>query len=214
MYYKDRYDAGRKLAQELLPYKNENPVILAMPRGGVIIGYEVSKLLKAPLDVFVARKIGAPFYPELGIGAIAPNGVKMLNYELIHSLNIPEYEIETVIERESIELQRRIEFYRAGLPEMDLEGKTAILVDDGLATGITAKASVFAVKKTNPKKIILAVPVSPPDTANELRNEVDIFICLHEPPEFYAVGAYYLNFEQIEDKEVINLLEKAKRNVV
>lgn len=213
MYYIDRYDAGRKLADALLQYKDEKPLILALPRGGVVLGYEVSKTLKAPLDVFIARKIGVPFYPELGIGAIAPNGIKILNKQLIKSLNIPENEVEKVIELETKELNRRLELYRGDSPPLNLSGRTVILVDDGLATGVTAKASVLSIKKSNAKKIILAVPVSPPDTANEFRNEVDVFLCLHEPKEFYAVGAYYLNFNQISDNEVIDLLNKAKRNV-
>lgn len=213
MLYKDRYDAGQKLAESLYQFKNENPIILALPRGGVIIGYEIAKTLNAPLDVFIARKIGAPFYPELGIGAIAPNNVQIINKELINSLNIPASEIEKVIERETIELNRRIKLYRGNLPPLNLENKTVIIVDDGLATGITAKASVLSVKKSNPKKIILAVPVSPPDTANEFRKEVDVFICLHEPPEFYAVGAYYLDFNQVSDNEVLDLLNKTKRSI-
>lgn len=213
MLYKDRYDAGRKLAESLYHFKPEKPLILALPRGGVVIGYEISKTLKAPLVVFVARKIGVPFYPELGIGAIAPNGIQILDNELIHSLNIPEKEIQKIIELETVELQRRLDTYREGMPPLELKGKTVILVDDGLATGVSAKASILSIKKLNPKKIILAVPVSPPNTALELQKEVDVFLCLHEPKDFYAVSAYYENFNQVSDNEVINLLNKAKRNI-
>lgn len=211
IYYKDRYDAGRKLAENLLQYKDENPIIIALPRGGVVVGFEIAKILQAPLDVLVARKIGAPFYPELGIGAIAPNNVRVLDNDLINSLNVSKQVLGKIIEEETEEMNRRIELYRGKIPLPDLCGKTVILVDDGLATGVTARAAVLWIKKMTPKKIILAVPVSPPDTAEYFRNQVDELICLHEPPEFYAVSAYYLNFEQTTDNEVISLLEKAKK---
>lgn len=213
MYYKDRYDAGRKLAEKLILYKDENPIVLALPRGGVIVGFEIAKKLKAPLDVFVARKIGVPFYPELGMGAIAPNGVKVIDNDLIQSLKIPESEVEKMIELETIELNRRIKLYRGSRQPLDLSNKTVILVDDGLATGVTARASILAIKKSNPKRLILAVPVSPPDTADEFRKKVDVFLCLQEPQDFYAVGAYYLDFNQVSDNEVISLLKKAERTI-
>lgn len=211
LYYKDRYDAGRKLAENLLQYKDENPIVIALPRGGVVVGFEIAKMLNAPLDVLVARKLGAPFYPELGIGAIAPNSVKVLDKDIIKSLNVSDRDLETLIERETEEMYRRIELYRGKLQLPDLGGKTVILVDDGLATGVTARAAIKWIKNMSPKKIILAVPVSPPDTAEYFRNEVDELLCLHEPPEFYAVGAYYMNFDQTTDNEVISLLEKAKK---
>lgn len=213
MFFKDRYDAGRKLANELIKFKNKNAVIVALPRGGVIIGFEVSKLLKAPLDVIVARKIGAPFYPELGIGAIAPHGIKILDETLIKSLNVSEKALEKIIEQETIEMKRRSELYRRNATLADLAGKTVIIVDDGLATGVTARASIMSIKEMFPEKIILAVPVSPPDTAEEFRKEVDEVICLNEPHEFYAVGAFYEDFRQISDDEVIHLLKKAKEFV-
>lgn len=212
MFYKDRYDAGRKLANELLKYKDENPIILALPRGGVVLGYEIAKILEAPLDVFVARKIGAPYYPELGIGAIAPNGVEILDKKLINSLQISPITIKEIIERETIEMNRRIELYRGNAKPHDLTNKTIILVDDGLATGVTASASIFSIKRMNPKKIILAVPVSPPSTAEEFRKKVDVFICLYEPHDFYAISSYYSDFRQITDNEVIALLDKSRKN--
>jgi len=132
MYYKDRYDAGRKLAEMLLPYKDENPIVLALPRGGVVVGFEIAKTLKAPLEVFVARKIGVPFYPELGMGAIAPNGVQVIDKKLIQSLNIPESEVQKRIELETIELNRRIELYRGNQSPLDLSNRTVILVMTGL----------------------------------------------------------------------------------
>lgn len=212
MFYKDRQDAGHQLAEKLIKYINDKPVIIALPRGGVAVGYEAAKILNAPLDVIVPRKIGAPSQPELGIGAIAPNGIRILNTELVRFLGISKTEIEQIVERETIEMNRRIKLYRKDLPPLDLYEKTVIIVDDGLATGVSAKAAILSIKQMHPKKIILAVPVSPPDTADKFRTyqNVDEFLCLYEPPDFYAVGAYYQNFEQVNDEEVINLLQKAK----
>lgn len=213
MLYKDRYDAGQQLAKELLQYKDEKPVIIAIPRGGVVLGYEIAKALNAPLDIIVARKIGAPFQPELGIGAIAPKGVRILNSGLIKTLGISELQIEQIIEDETIEMNRRIDLYRGKLAPLELSEKTVIIVDDGIATGISDKASIISIKHFYPKKIILAVPVCPPNTVEKFRKEVDGFICLAQPPDFYAVGAYYENFEQVSDEEVINLLHESRKNI-
>lgn len=210
MLYKDRSDAGLQLAEKLKKYTNDNPIILALPRGGVILGYEVAKALKAPLDVIVPRKIGAPFHPEFGVGAIAPHGIRILNSETINLLRISDSEIDEIIELETIEMNRRIRLYRKDLPPLDLKGKTVIVIDDGIATGVSTRAAIMSIKTMNPKKIILAVPVCPPETANNFRHEVDEFLCLNEPPDFYAVSVYYSNFEQISDAEVITLLQKAK----
>lgn len=212
MLYKDRHDAGRQLAKKLLKYKDENPLILALPRGGVVVGYEIAKMLNAPLDVIVARKIGAPSQPELGIGAIAPNGIRILNGELIRTLGISESQIKEIIEKETMEMNRRTELYRGKLSPPDLFEKTVIVADDGIATGISDKAAVLSLPQLDPKKIVLAVPVCPPDAANKFR-EVDEFICLAQPPDFYAVGAHYENFEQVSDEEVINLLQEIRRGV-
>lgn len=210
MLYKDRSDAGLQLAEKLRKYTDEKPIILALPRGGVILGYEVAKALKAPLDVVVPRKIGAPFHPEFGVGAIAPHGICILNSQTINLLRISESEIDEIIELETLEMNRRIKLYRKDLPPLDLNGKTVIVVDDGIATGVSTKAAIMSIKTMNPKKIILAVPVCPPETAAKFREEVDEFLCLEEPPDFYAVSVYYNNFEQISDAEVITLLEKAR----
>lgn len=210
MLYKDRQDAGYKLAEKLKKYADDNPVILALPRGGVVLGYEVAKMLNAKLDVIVPRKIGAPFHPEFGVGAIAPGGVRVLDLDSISHLRISETEIEEIIEYETIEMNRRTDLYRKDLPPLDLDGKTVIVIDDGIATGVSTKAAIIAIKKMKPKKIILAVPVCPPDTANIFRKEVDEFLSLSEPDDFYAVGAYYDDFSQISDNEVIDLIEKAK----
>lgn len=214
MLFKNRQDGGRQLAEKLIKFKDENPVIIALPRGGVVTGYEVSKMLDAPLDVIITRKIGAPFQPELGIGAIAPNDVRILNLDAIGFLGISKDEIEEIIKRETIEMHRRTKLYRGDLPPLDLSGKTVIIVDDGLATGVTAGAAVLAIKQMIPEKIILAVPVSPIDTANKFRGEVDEFICLREPPDFFAVGQYYYDFDQVTDEEVLSLLELSRKNNV
>lgn len=210
MIYKDRKDAGQELAQKLKKYAKDDPVVIALPRGGVILGYEVAKALKAGLDVIVPRKIGAPLQPEYGIGAIAPKGVRILNTRAIESLGISEDEIEYLTQMETKEMNRRMELYREGLEPFDLEKRTVIMVDDGIATGVSTKAAVLSVKKMNPKKIILAVPVCPQNTAEKFRNVVDEFLCLCEPQDFYAVGEHYDDFRQVSDEEVISLIQKAK----
>ena len=210
MVYKDRQDAGRKLAESLTKYIDEEPVIIALPRGGVVIGYEVAKKLHAPLDIIVARKIGAPFQPELGVGAIAQNGIRIINSETIRLLGVTEPQIEQIIKWETSEMDRRISLYRKGLPSLNLHGKTVIVVDDGLATGISTRAAVRSVKQMHPKKIILAVPVCPHDSAEKFRQEVDDFFCLNEPADFYAVGSHYADFKQVTDEEVIDIMQMAK----
>ena len=211
MIFKDRNDAGRQLAQKLLHYRDKNPLILALPRGGAVVGYEIAKMLKAPLDVFVTRKIGAPFQPEFGIGAVAPNNIRILDEDTVSRLKISPDELERIIERETVELNRRIKLYRKNLPPLDLKERIIILADDGLATGVTAMAAVMAIRLMSPEKLVLAVPVSPLQTANRFRHEVDEFVCLQEPADFYAVSAFYENFEQITDDEVISLLHSADR---
>ncbi len=212
MIYKNRQEAGRLLAEKLIKYKKEKPVVIALPRGGVIPAYEVAKVINAPLDVLVTRKLGAPFQPELGIGAIGPNNVQILNLDSIRFLGISKDEMEELIKRETMEMHRRMKLYRKGMQQLNLEGKIVIIVDDGLATGVTAGAAVLTIRHMTPEKIILAVPVSPPDTAEKFREEVDEFICLQEPVNFYAVGQFYENFEQVSDEEVISLLNLARKN--
>lgn len=210
MIYKDRQDAGKMLAEKLKKYENEKPIILALPRGGVVLGYEVAKALKAPLDVIVSRKIGAPFNPEYGIGAIAPGQIAILHEEVIRGLNISKQEIEHVIKEETIEMNRRINLYRKNLPELDLNNRMVIVVDDGIATGVSTVAAIRSIKLSKPKKIILAVPVCPADSVSRFEEHVDEFICLHARSDFYAVGQYYENFAQTTDEEVMYLLQKAK----
>lgn len=210
--FRDRRDAGRALARMLEKYRDEDPIVLALPRGGVVVGYEIAKALDAPLDVIVARKIGAPDQPELGIGAVAPGGVTMLDERAIKMLGYTEAEIDEVAARERVEMQRRLRNYR-GDGEPNVRGKTAILVDDGLATGVTAMAAARAVKKMGPRKIVVAVGVCPEDTAAMLREEVDEVICSATPEPFRAVGLWFENFEQTTDEEVIDLLERSQARI-
>ncbi|QQG43182.1 MAG: phosphoribosyltransferase [Candidatus Daviesbacteria bacterium] len=211
MIFTDRSEAGKRLAVKLKPYRNKNPIILALPRGGVPVGFEVAKILHAPLEVVVARKIGAPSNAELGIGAISEEGVKVLDEDTIALLGLSEDEIKDVVEREERELKRRIDFYRQGKPLPNFTGKTAILVDDGLATGVTAKAATLAVKKLNPRKIIFATPVCAKDSTAKLSTQIDSVICIFKPFEFRAVGPWYKEFKQVSDEEVVDKLKKAKK---
>ncbi|MCG3111652.1 MAG: dienelactone hydrolase family protein [Candidatus Manganitrophus sp. SB1] len=210
MVFKDRAAAGRRLAESLQEFRNENPIVLALPRGGVPVGYEVARALNAPLDVMIARKLGAPGQPELGIGAIAPGGVRVLNEEAIDMLGIREAEIEAIAAEEERELARRLRRFRGDRPPPALRGRTVILVDDGLATGVTAKAAIGAIRKEDPRRIIFAVPVCASDTARSLSEEVDALICLEAPPSFGAVGLWYQNFEQTSDEEVLEWLERGR----
>jgi putative phosphoribosyl transferase len=201
--FKNRIEAGRLLAQKLLGYKEEKPLILALPRGGVPVGFEVAKTLEAPLDTLVVRKIGLPSNPEYGVGAIAPGDVIIINESPLEGL-------EEVIKREMEEMERRILKYKSGQYGNRTEGKTIIIVDDGLATGVTARAAIeSAILIYKPLKIIFACPVCSTDAAIALRDIVDV-ICLHEADDFVAVGLWYEDFPQTSDEEVIELLEKAR----
>lgn len=211
--FRDRVEAGRLLATELEKYRDADPVILALPRGGVVVGYEVAEYLRAPLDVIVVRKLGAPEQPELGIGAVAPAGVYLLDSAIINHLGLSQQEVDAILEREKGELSRRIKQYRGeeGLPE--ITGKTVILVDDGLATGITARAAIATLRTLEPLQIVLAVPVSARSAVVNVRNETDDFVCLAIPHPFRAVGLWYEEFTQVTDAEVIELLEEERGDV-
>ena len=207
MLFRDRHEAGKLLAQKLLDLKgNPNAIVLGIPRGGVVVAYEVAKTLGLPLDVFVARKIGAPGNPELAIGAVASDGTVVLDELSISLMGVPKQYIEKEAERQKEEIRKRIQAYRGGREGYSLQGKIVILVDDGVATGATIIASLRAIKASNPSQTILAVPVAPPDTVEKLRREADKVICLYTPSPFWAVGAFYVNFEQISDEEVQALL--------
>ena len=209
--FEDREDAGRQLAERLLPYRDENPIVLALPRGGVPVGYEIARALKAPLDVFIARKLGAPGRRELGIGAVAQGGVRVLNEDTIRALGISEEYIEQVAAEETAEIERRLRLLRGDRPEPRVRGRTVILVDDGIATGVTAWAAIRALRRRAPRRLVLAVPVCAPQTAEAIRSEVDDLVCLKAPYNLMAIGFWYRDFEQVSDEEVIELLEDAQR---
>jgi putative phosphoribosyl transferase len=209
--FEDRRDAGRKLAGALSRYRDERPVIFALPRGGVPVAYEVARALGAPLDVLVARKLGAPDQPEFGIGAVAPGGVRVLNGDAVRRLGIPAAYLDEITARETAEVERRLRHFRGDRPETPVAGHTAILVDDGLATGVTARADVEALRLRGPRRLVLAAPVCAAQTAVAFRPEVDDLICLKCPPDLGAIGFWYANFDQTQDQEVIELLEAHRR---
>jgi putative phosphoribosyl transferase len=205
----NREDAGRQLAVRLLRYRADNPIVLGLPRGGVAIGYEVSRTLGAPLDVWVARKLGVPFQREVGIGAVAPGGVCVLDRDTIMGLGLSQRELEPVVREELAELDRRLRRYRGSRRPPEVRDQTVILVDDGLATGVTALAAVRSLRRLQPRRLILAVPVCSPAAAAALRPEVDDLVSLLVPPDFMAVGLWYQHFDQLSDQQVMNLLERA-----
>ena len=211
MVFENRTDAGKRLAGQLSRYMGKDTVVLGMPRGGVVVAYEVARALWAPLDVMVARKIGLPMNPEFGIGAIAPGGVVILDEESVRMFGITETHIRKLIEREKQEMEDRIRRYRGDLPFPELEEKTVILVDDGLATGVTARAAVRSIRAHKPHMLILAVPACARETSAILSREVDELYCLTIPPNFRAVSQYYHDFAQTTDAEVILFLEKARK---
>jgi len=211
--FRDRVEAGKRLAEELLEYKKKDPMVLAIPRGGVVIGYHVAQRLNAPLDLIIPRKIGAPMNPELAIGAVSQDGTVVLNDELVEMLRIPESFIKEEAERQIHEIERRMKKYRGeGKPLPVLKGKTIILVDDGIATGATVRAAVQSIRKQKPAALVVAVPVGPTDTIMALKNEADRVVCLETPAFFHAIGQFYKDFSQISDEEVIQHLEKATAN--
>jgi len=210
--FRDRSDAGRQLAAKLAPYADRPDVlVLALPRGGVPVGYEVARELGAPLDVFLVRKLGVPGHEELAMGAVATGGVRVLNDQVVRALGIPDYVIDAVAEWEERELARRERLYRGDRPPPDVRGKTVILVDDGLATGATMNAAIQALREQQPARIVVAVPTASPEACDELRKEVDDAICAVTPEPFYAVGLWYENFSQTTDEEVRELLARAAR---
>jgi putative phosphoribosyl transferase len=209
--FRNRTEAGKLLAQKLKAYANLSDVIvLALPRGGVPVGFEVAKALNVPLDVCVVRKLGIPHHPELAMGAIASNGVRVLNYDILSEWNIPDKIIDKVSAKELRELRRREHSYRYNLPFINVENRTVILVDDGIATGSTMRAVIALMRQQKPKEIIVAVPVAPKSVCKELQAEVDKLVCLTMPEQFYAVGLWYENFSQTTDEQVHQLLEKSR----
>jgi putative phosphoribosyl transferase len=208
--FEDRRDAGRRLAGKLSRFEGERPVVFALPRGGVPVGYEISRALGAPLDVFISRKLGAPGQPEFGIGAVAAGGVRILNQDVLRRLGITDDYVERITAQELAEVERRLRYFRGRRPETEVGGRTAILVDDGLATGVTARAAVQALRLRKPRRLVLAAPVCAAQTATLFRNAVDELVCLVSPSDLGAIGFWYRNFEQTSDEEVVALLETAR----
>jgi len=212
--FADRRDAGVQLISRLKEYKNQQGVIvLALPRGGVATGYEIARSLNIPLDIVIVRKIGFPGQPELAIGAVSETGTVVLNTSIISTYGVPKEYIEREVSRQKEEISRRVKLYRKGKRLPSLEGRTVILVDDGVATGATMKSAIATLKEENLKKLIVALPVAPPGVVKELEQMVDLFICIETPFDFMAVGSYYHDFTQVSDEEVINLLERSAKNL-
>jgi putative phosphoribosyl transferase len=209
--FEDRHDAGKALVPEIQRCDLKNPIILGLPRGGVPLAYEVAIALNAPLDTIVVRKLGAPFQPELAIGAIASGDVHVLNETIVRSLALDEASIAEIVERESAELKRREQQYRGDRPYPDLAEYDVVLVDDGLATGATMRAAVRAVQSMSPSTTIVAVPTGSESAVRKVSALVDRVICLESPAEFSAVGQFYRDFSQTTDEEVRELLEQAKK---
>jgi predicted phosphoribosyltransferase len=208
--FTDRRDAGRQLASALDAYAGrQDVVVLALPRGGVPVGYEIARALGVPLDVLVVRKLGVPGQPELAMGAIASGGIRVIDRRIVDSIGIPDRVVEAASERERAELERRERAFRGDRPPRDIHGCIAIVVDDGLATGSTMRAALDAVRTRGPARVVCAVPVAPPETCAALRKHADEMICLVTPPDMYAVGLWYEDFAQTEDDEVRALLEAA-----
>lgn len=212
----DRRDAGRRLAAELKARDLPGPVVLALPRGGVPVGYEVAEALNAPLDVLLVRKLGAPGHEEFGIGAVVDGAQPqiVLNAEAIAALGITPSYIEQERDRQLAEIERRRQLYSGSAPAVSVNGHTVIVVDDGVATGGTLLAALHAIKRASPRYTVLAVPVAPPDTLQKLAEQVDEVVCLSTPSDFRAVGVYYEDFEQTSDEEVISLLRNQRTKML
>ncbi|MGI9420775.1 MAG: phosphoribosyltransferase [Geminicoccaceae bacterium] len=210
--FQDRTDAGRQLAAALEPFRSTRPVVLALPRGGVPVAYEVARTLDAPLDLVLVRKIGTPWQPELAIAAVVDGGQPetVVMQDLVDKLNVSRSYIEKQASIELEELERRRSCYLAERPRVDIADRTVIVIDDGLATGATMEAALHATRRANPDRLIMAVPVAPPDTIGRLRAEVDDVVCLHSPALFGAIGLFYREFHQLHDDEVVDLLKRAK----
>jgi predicted phosphoribosyltransferase len=210
MLFQDREDAGRQLARALVKYKSRHPVILALPRGGVPVAAEVAESLEAPLDLILVRKIGTPMQPELAMGAVVDGEQPVIvrNQDVIDLTGVSDETFDAVCKKELAEIDRRRERYLGNRDRADVQGQVAIIVDDGIATGATTLAAIQALRKREPKELILAVPVAPLDTLQRLHTEVDAIVCLDTPRDFGAIGYYYRDFRQVSDDEVIAILKR------
>lgn len=211
MVFPDRSTAGQMLGARLVQFANEQPLlVLALPRGGVPVAFEVATALHAPLDVFLVRKLGFPGQEELAIGAIATGGARLLNAAIIRSLHLPPEQVEEITQQETKELERRQLLYRGDRETPNIQGQTVILVDDGIATGSSMRVAVTALRQKNPQKLIVAIPVAPASVYRQLQREADKVVCLSTPPDFYAVGEWYRDFSQVSDATVRDLLDRAE----
>lgn len=210
MIFANRVEAGRHLARKLQKYAGRKDlIVLGIPRGGVPVAFEVANALGAPLDIFLSRKLGVPGQEELAFGALATGGIRILDRDLVLELGISEEEINRVTRTVQAELERRERVYRENRPPLRLEGKTALLIDDGIATGSSMRAAIEALRQTKPARVVVAVPVAPLRTCDRLRSEVDELICAYAPESFFAIGQFYEDFSQISDEEVTELLRRA-----
>ena len=210
--FRDRHDAGQRLAQKPLHYKDaENTMVIALPRGGVTVGYDISLALRLPLDVLITRKLGTPSNPELAMGALAETGYRHMNEDVIRAYHVSKADVDEEILCQESEIRRRIERYRSGRALPSLKGQTVILVDDGIATGATFYASLGALLKAETVRIVAAVPVAPPRVLAELKMLVDEVVVLHRAEWFFGIGQFYEQFPQVEDEEVITCLEEVRR---
>ncbi len=210
MSFRNRSDAGRQLAKALACYKDQQPVILALPRGGVPVAAQVAAALNAPLDLILVRKIGVPFQPELAMGAVVDGGAPIVvrNEDVIRLAGIGESEFMAVCDEELAEIERRRQRYLGNRKHVDVSGRTAIVIDDGIATGATTRAALRATRMRKPKRLVLAVPVAPTDSLSELRHDADDVVCLEDHEFFGAIGVYYADFTQVPDEEVIEILKR------
>jgi putative phosphoribosyl transferase len=208
----DRRTAGERLAARLRPYRNENPVVLALPRGGVPVAFEIATRLGAPLDLLIVRKVGAPGNPEYGLGAVVEGGTRFLDEPRIRAAGYTVRQLGPTIAREVAEVERRAREYRGDRPPVEVKDRTVILVDDGVATGGTVLAALRAVRSRGPRRIVVALGVAPPDTVETLRSEVDELVVLLVPPMFFAVGEWYHQFSQVSDAEVRSCLERSRES--
>lgn len=208
--FEDRFEAGERLARLLEVYRAESPVVYALPRGGVPVGFGVSRALGAPLEALVARKLGAPGQPELGIGAVTSDGVRFLNDPLVERLGVTDDYVERIAAAESEEAARRARMFRGDHPELQVRDRTAIIVDDGLATGATARAAVESLRRRGARRIVVAVPVCAAQSEAEIRDEADDVVCLESPENLGAIGFWYRDFSQVTDGEVLDLLRRTR----
>lgn len=207
--YRDREEGGRLLAARLRAYHNKPlTLVLGLPRGGVVTAAAVAEALELPLDVLVIRKLGTPGQPELAMGAIGPGGLRVLNDDIVKSLRITPVQIDEVAKREAVELDRRERLFRGDRPPLDVVGKTVIVVDDGLATGATMEAAIAVLRRGLAARIVVAAPVAPVDTCERFRLQADEMVCLATPEPFVAVGCWYDEFQQVEDDEVVDILQR------